>query len=49
MRSAMGGVLALCLKYLHRHPLELAHLPARVLGDLAAYARWEAEANGDDA
>lgn len=37
------SVLTLCLKYLHRHPLELAHLPAEVFTDLLAYAMLEAE------
>jgi len=28
----------LCLRLLHRHPLELAHLPGHVMIDLLAYA-----------
>lgn len=33
----------LCLRYLHRHPLELTHLPAEVWLDLLAYAEYETE------
>lgn len=33
----------LCLRYLHRHPLELTHLPAEAWLDLLAYAEHEAE------
>lgn len=36
-------MLTLSLKYLHRHPIELQHLPAWVLIDLYAYALVEAE------
>lgn len=32
---------ALCLRYLHRHPLELTHLPAHAWLDLLAYAEFE--------
>lgn len=33
----------LCIRYLHRHPLELAHLPAWAWLDLLAYAEFETE------
>jgi hypothetical protein len=40
MRSTAGGLAAaLCLKVLHRHPRECAHLPGSVLVDLLAYTR----------
>lgn len=43
MRSTAGGVAAaLCIRYLHRHPLELGHLPGGVLVDLLAYAKLTA-------
>ena len=35
--------MALCLRYLHRHPLELSHLPATAIVDLLAIAAVEAE------
>ncbi len=38
------GVLILCIRYLRRHPIELAHLPATVIADLMALAEVEAEA-----
>jgi len=37
------------LRYLHRHPLELSHLPAEAFIDLAALALAEAEAYEDAA
>jgi hypothetical protein len=33
-----GAVLALCVEFLHRHPLELSGLPASAVADLAALA-----------
>lgn len=43
MRSTAGGLTAaLCIRLLHRHPLELAHLPGRTLVDLLAYAQLTA-------
>ncbi len=36
--------MTLCVRYLHRHPLELSHLPATVLADLIALASAEADA-----
>jgi hypothetical protein len=36
--------MALCVRYLHRHPLELAHLPAEAIADLIALAWAESEA-----
>lgn len=39
-------VVALCIRYLHRHPLEL-RLPAYVLNDLYALAALEADALSD--
>lgn len=38
MHTPSGAATALCIRFLHRHPLELEHLPASVLADLAAYA-----------
>ena len=35
--------MALCLRYLHRHPLELSHLSATAIVDLLALAAVEAE------
>jgi hypothetical protein len=35
--------MALCVRYLHRHPLELSHLPANAIVDLLALAAVEAE------
>jgi len=39
--------VALCLRYLHRHPLELSHLPATAIEDLLALAAVEAELLAD--
>jgi len=39
--------MALCLRYLHRHPLELSHLPATAIVDLLALAAVEAELLAD--
>jgi hypothetical protein len=43
MTGTLAGVVtALCLKHLHRHPLECGHLPLSVLVDLLAFARLSA-------
>jgi len=39
--------MALCVRYLHRHPLELTHLPATAIVDLLALAAVEAELLAD--
>jgi hypothetical protein len=39
--------MALCVRYLHRHPLELSHLPATAIVDLLALAAVEAELLAD--
>jgi hypothetical protein len=39
--------MALCVRYLHRHPLELGHLPATAIVDLLALASVEAELLAD--
>lgn len=38
-KTAGGAITLLCLRYLHRHPAELDHLPGAVLIDLIAYSR----------
>jgi len=39
--------MTLCVRYLHRHPLELSHLPATAIADLLALAGVEAELLAD--
>jgi len=39
--------MALCVRYLHRHPLELTHLPATAIVDLLTLAAVEAELLAD--
>lgn len=42
-RTLEGALTVLCLRHLHRHPLECGDLPERVILDLLAYNRLEAD------
>jgi len=40
MTSTLAGAISvLCIRYLHRHPLECGHLPGSAMIDLLAYSR----------
>lgn len=43
MKTGIDNLTVCCLKYLHRHPCELGHLPATAIIDLLGFALFEAE------
>lgn len=43
MKAGMENLTVCCLRYLHRHPYELQHMPASAVIDLLSFGELESE------